>query len=159
SVLHVGQHSMQKPTSGGSGFGANQHVEAIERHHYQISGSDEAPLPFCLIGLASVAAVSRSAKLCEAIHTMLRVSWRLNPGLLTADEMFRAGVLACAAHAELTDWTERLGQFMTELSLQNLTEDDADVLQSHLTTMCHLVPELWGTCGQAQAALGLVVGR
>ncbi|MEF2253018.1 hypothetical protein V4D00_21735, partial [Ralstonia solanacearum] len=25
SVLHVGQHSMQKPTSGGSGFGANQH--------------------------------------------------------------------------------------------------------------------------------------
>lgn len=134
-------------------------VEAIERHHYQIPGSDEAPLPFCLIGLASVAAVSRSTKLCEAIHTMLRVSWRLNPGLLTADEMFRAGVLACAAHVELTDWTERLGQFMTELSLQNLTEDDADVLQSHLTTMCHLVPELWGTCGQAQAALGLVVGR
>ncbi|CAJ0895895.1 hypothetical protein R77564_03936 [Ralstonia sp. LMG 32965] len=25
SVLYVGQHSMQKPTSGGSGFGANQH--------------------------------------------------------------------------------------------------------------------------------------
>ncbi|WP_433866465.1 hypothetical protein [Ralstonia wenshanensis] len=134
-------------------------VEAIERHHYQIPVDEEVPFSSCLTGLASVAAVSRNTKLCEAIHTVLRVSWRLNRGQLTADEMFRAGILACAAHVELTAWTERVGQFMTELSLQNLTEGDADMLQSHLSTMCHLVPELWGTCGQAQAAFGLVIGR
>ena len=32
SVLYVGQHSMQKPTSGGSGFGANQQQYAPAGH-------------------------------------------------------------------------------------------------------------------------------
>lgn len=134
-------------------------AEAIERNHYQITADERVPFSTCLIGLASVAAVTRNTKLRDAIHTVLRVSWRLNPGQLTADESFRAGILACAANGEFADWAENVGRFMTELSLQDLSEEDADALLSHLSTMCHLEPELWGTCGRAHAAFGLIVGR
>jgi len=133
--------------------------EAFDRCLYQIPISEQVSFADCLLGLASVAAVNRHAKLCNDIHTALRVNWRLNKGQLTAEEAFRVGVFACTAHAELIDWTERVGQFMTELALQDLAKEDAEVLQSHLLFMCHLIPELWGTCGQAHAALGLVVGR
>ncbi|MEK2602930.1 hypothetical protein [Burkholderia arboris] len=134
-------------------------AEALERNHYHISVDERVSLPVCLIGLASVAALSRNIRLCDAIHTALRVSWRLSPGQLTADESFRAGVVACAAHGELVDWTESIGRFMTELSLCDLSVEDASALLSHLSTMCHIEPELWGTCGQAHAAFGLIVGK
>ncbi|RQG99863.1 hypothetical protein [Paraburkholderia dinghuensis] len=133
--------------------------EAIERYHYQIPVNEQVPVSVCLLGLAGVAAVNRNTKLCETIHVLMRVGRHFDLGQLTVDEMFRVGALACAAHADLNDWTGRVGDFMTELSLQNLTLEDATILHSHLSTMCHLVPELWHTCGQAQAALGLVIGR
>lgn len=134
-------------------------AEALECCHYQIPIGEQVALTDCLLGLASVAAVSRHSKLREAIHTTLRVNWCLNIGQLTAEESLRVGVLACAAHVELVDWTERVGQFMTELALQDLAKEEADALQSHLSFMCHVIPELWGTCGQAHAALGLVIGK
>ena len=133
--------------------------EAFERCHYQIPIGAHVSFADCLFGLASVAAVNRHAKLCNDIQTALRVSWRLNKGQLTAEELFCVGVFACTAHVELIDWTERIGHFMTEIALLDLTKEDADVLQSHLSVMCHLLPELWGTCGQAHAALGLILGR
>ncbi|WP_124479427.1 hypothetical protein [Burkholderia cenocepacia] len=134
-------------------------AEALERNHYQIMVDERVSLPTCLHGLASVAAILRNIRLCDAIHTALRVSWRLHPGQLTADELFRAGVVACAAHEELVDWSENIGRFMTELSLSDLSIEDASTLLSHLSALCHLKPELWGTCGQAHAAFGLIVGK
>lgn len=133
--------------------------EAFERCHYQIPIDEYVFFTNCLLGLASIAAVNRHTKLCDDIHIALRVGRHLNKGQLTAEEAFRVGVLASMAHVELIDWTERIGQFMTELALQDLAKEDADVLQSHLSVMCHLIPELWGTCGQAHAALGLILGR
>lgn len=134
-------------------------AEAIERHHYEIPIHEQVALNDCLFGLASVAAVSRHVKLLESIHKTLIVNWRLNLGQLTALDAFEIGMLACAAHADLTEWSTYVGHFMTELSLRDLDRNDAEVLYSYLTIMCHLVPELWGFCGQAQAALGLVVGK
>ncbi|MDN7753693.1 hypothetical protein [Burkholderia gladioli] len=134
-------------------------ADALERSHYQIQANEHVSLSACLLGLASVAAVSRSTKLCEAIRTTLRVNWRVAPGRLTADETFRIGICACAAHADLADWATHVGQFLTELSLQDLSTEDAEIFQSHVQTMCHLVPELWGTCGQAHASFGLIAGK
>ncbi|MDN7689767.1 hypothetical protein QZM36_28485, partial [Burkholderia multivorans] len=134
-------------------------AEALERNHYQILEDERVSLSTCLVGLASLAALSRNIRLCDAIHISLRVSWRLNPGKLTVEESFRTGVVACAAHGELFDWTDSIGRFMNELSLCDLSREDASALLSHLSTMCHLEPELWGTCGQAHAALGLVTGK
>jgi hypothetical protein len=134
-------------------------VTAIERADYQIPVREEVDLASCLLGLASVAAVSRSQKLREAIQIVVRVSWRLYPGAISADEGFRIGALACAAHEDATDWAARIGQFMTELAFQELSPHEAASLQSNLSVMCHIAPALWGTCGQADAALALAVGR
>jgi hypothetical protein len=134
-------------------------AEALERNHYQIVLDNRVSIFDCLVGLASVAASTRHAKLCDAIHTVLRVSWRLAPGELSADQSFRVGVLACAAREELSEWTESVGQFLTEISLQDLSVEEADGLLSHLSTMCHIEPDLWGTCGRAHAALEMIVSR
>jgi len=137
----------------------NHAAEALERCYHQIPVNEQIAVSHCLLGLAGVAAINRNAKLCEAVHTTLRVSLRLCPGQLTADETFRIGMLACAAHVELADWAEHVGQFMTELSLRNWDVEEAAALQSHLATLCHLEPELWGTCGQAHAAFALAIGK
>jgi len=134
-------------------------AEALERNHYQVVLDNRVSIFDCLVALASVAASTRCAKLCDAIHTVLRVSWRLAPGELSADQSFRVGILACAAREELSEWTESVGRFLTEISLQDLSVEDADGLLSHLSTMCHIEPELWGTCGRAHAALGMIDSR
>ncbi|CAE6799889.1 hypothetical protein PQR12_36910 [Paraburkholderia nemoris] len=134
-------------------------AEALERNHYQIVLDERVSIFDCVVGLASVAAVTRSSRLRDAIHIVLRVSWRLNPGQLSVDDSFRAGILACAARGELSEWAESVGRFLNELSLQDLSVEDADGLLSHLSTICHIEPELWGTCGRAHAALGMIVSR
>jgi len=48
---------------------------------------------------------------------------------------------------------------MTDLAYQELTIEEAFRLHSHLLVLCHLVPELWASCGQAEAALQSVIGR
>jgi hypothetical protein len=133
-------------------------AEAVERSHFQIPvGESDIPLSLCLLGLASTAAVSRSEKLSTSVLTVVRLARRLNPDQLSVDEAFRIGMLACAAHVELNNWSEQVGQLMTEFAFQDLTSKEADDLHSHLAILCHLVPELWGTCGQADAALASVV--
>jgi hypothetical protein len=134
-------------------------AEALERSHFQVPVNDPIPLSVCLIGLASVAAINRSKKLSEAIQTTLRVSRQFGSSQLNAEEALRVGIHACAAYTDLDDWVEHVGRLMTELSVQNLTDDEAGTLQFYLLAMCHLVPELWRTCGQANAALGIVVSR
>lgn len=134
-------------------------VAAITRHDYQIPSGDGPDLATCLLGLGSVAAVTRSQALCDAVRIVVRVSWRLYPGTLTADEAFRIGALACAAYVDATDWTKQIGHFMTELAMQHITNREARSLQINLSALCHLVPELWATCGQADAALSLAAGR
>ncbi len=134
-------------------------AETIERASCQIPEAEEVPLSICLLGLASLAAVTRCAKLHEVLQTTLRVSRKTSPGKLTMDETFRVSVLSCAAYAGLTEWTERVGHCLTEIAYQDLAASEAGDLHSHLTVMCHLVPELWGTCGQAEAALAAVIGK
>jgi hypothetical protein len=133
-------------------------ADAVERCHYQIPVGQAVPLDICLHALASLAAVSRNLKLQEAVHIALRVSRRLNKGQLSTEETFRAGLLACCAHVERAAWAEQAGSFMTELALQDLTVEEAQNLHSHLSFMCHSVPELWGAAGAALAGFELVIG-
>ncbi|CAB3671533.1 hypothetical protein YH64_005135 [Achromobacter sp. LC458] len=138
---------------------ANQAAEALERCHFNIPVNEQIAVSHCLLGLARIAGINRNSKLCEAVHKALRVSLRVCPGQITAEESFRIGMFACAAHVELGDWAAYVGQFMTELSMQTWGMEETAILRSHLATMAHLVPELWGTCGQADAAFGLALGK
>ncbi len=63
------------------------------------------------------------------------------------------GLTAAAAHLDLAGWCKFVGEWVTELAFQPLGCDEMDRLHSHVEQLCHIVPELWHTCGRAEAAL------
>jgi hypothetical protein len=111
-----------------------------------------------LFGLARVAAVTRSGELAEEIRILTR-RCRYEPGRdLSADEAMRIGLIAAAAHTDQTEWCEFLGEWITELAFQMLQPYEMEGLLSHIEHLCRLVPELWCTCGRADAALRVSLG-
>jgi len=62
-------------------------------------------------------------------------------------------VTAAASRSDLNDWREFLGDWLTELAFGDLEVEDSKILHSNLRTLCHSVPELWVSCGRADAAL------
>jgi hypothetical protein len=132
-------------------------ADAIARADYRLELVDGTTpiLPF-LMGLATVAGITRCHKLTAALLVVSRKSRRYHPDELEIDGAFRVALIASASHAELADWCKCVGQCMTDLAFQDLTRDDAQSLHARIVSLCHLVPELWATCGQAEAALRAV---
>ncbi len=62
-------------------------------------------------------------------------------------------MIAAAAFEELLDWNDFVGDWLTELAFQKLQSAESKQLHSHVLKLCHIVPELWVTCGRAEAAL------
>jgi len=143
---------------------ADMAADAIARADYRLPHDDKAVFVAHLLGLASAAAIARSSKLADALFLLLRTYRHFHPDELTIEDGFRIAIVACASRSELADWCKCLGDFMTDCAFQPITVEEATRLYSHLVHLCHLVPELWSTCGQAEAALqsalmSLGVGR
>ena len=134
-------------------------AKALRAVKHQLRQADSKEQLFtALSGLATVAAVTRSGELAEELRTLTR-RWRHEPGRgLSAEEAMMIGLVAAAAHSELTDWCEFLGEWITELAFQSLELDEMERLHSQVEHLCHIVPELWRTCGRAEAALNISVG-
>ncbi|MGE0821636.1 MAG: hypothetical protein AB7G75_26645 [Candidatus Binatia bacterium] len=106
-----------------------------------------------LNGLAAVAAATRSSALANELRILTR-RYRHEPGpKLSSEESLRIGLVAAAAHSQLTEWCEFLGEWITELAFQSLERAEIENLLSHTEYLCHIVPQLWRTCGRAEAAL------
>jgi hypothetical protein len=133
---------------------ADMAADAIARADYRLNGlgDDIAVLPY-LHGLASLASTSRSQKLADAVFTLISRFRQFYPETLSVAEAFRIAMVAAASRAELSDWSKCVGGFTTYLAFQSLTSEEAFELHANLVHLCHLVPELWATCGQAEAAL------
>ena len=99
-------------------------------------------------------------------HVMLRgigikhertvpVSSRRDPQYsLSAEEVIRICLVAAASHKDPKKWRDFIDEWLTELTFSDgLEGDDGKVLHSHLQCLCHAVPELWVSCGRAEAAL------
>ena len=78
---------------------------------------------------------------------------------LSVDEAVRICIVAGASRADLNDWRDFVGDWLTELAFGDLKGNDGEVLYAHLHSLCHAVPELWVTCGRADAALTAYNGR
>ena len=104
-----------------------------------------------LAGLASVAAVSRSETLTDELLRLLRrgriESW------LTSEDALKIGLGACASHSNPSKWCASVGCLLSNLAFGPLSGTEASVLHVNLKALCRIVPELWTTCGQAEAAL------
>jgi len=114
---------------------------------------DKDQLLSILNGLAAVAAVSRNKGFADELHILIRRYRRDPQYALSVEEIMRICLVASASCADLTEWSENVGNWLTELSFSNLEDDEGEIFLSHLRCLCHVAPELWGTCGRADAAL------
>ncbi len=132
-------------------------AKALRTAKHQLAQTDKRQLFSVLIGLATVAAVTRSSELADELRILTRRCRHEAGRNLPAEEAMRIGLIAAAAHPDLTGWCEFVGEWITELAFQSLQFDEAERLYSHLEQLCHIVPELWRTCGRTEAALSSVV--
>jgi hypothetical protein len=132
-------------------------ADAIARADYRLPHDNKAVFIAHLRGLASAAAIARSSKLADALFLLVRTYRHFHPDELTIEDGFRIAIIACASRLELADWCKCLGDLMIDCAFRPITVEEATRLHSHLVHLCHLVPELWSSCGQAEAALRSVL--
>jgi hypothetical protein len=131
--------------------------DAIARADYRIPHDDNTAFVQHLVGLAAAAAITRSCKLADALLVLVRTYRHFHPNAMMIDHGLLIAMIACASRSELLDWCKCVGEFMIDCAFQPVTTEEATRLHSHLVYLCHLVPELWSTCGQAEAALRSVL--
>ena len=129
-------------------------AEALRRTRYRlVNVKSKAELAFTLSRLATVAAVSRSGALADELRIVVRRYRHDSQFELPIDDAVRVCLIASACHEDLMAWRDFAGDWLTELAFGELEGDEAWVLFSGLLCLLHAVPELWVSCGKAEAAL------
>lgn len=128
-------------------------AEALRRAKYQLRdmGAD-APAFSLLYGLAIVAAVTRSEGLAAEVRVLARVV-RRRPGVaFDLSDTLRIALVAAAANSDIDKWCIFLGEWLTELSYEDMDRLGANALWSRIRGLCQIERRLWGTCARADAA-------
>jgi len=135
-------------------------AKALKLASYRLANiEDRSQLVTILNGLAMVSAITRSHELADELRILVRRYRRDAEYALSLEEAMRIGLVAAASHPDLKNWRTFAGDWLTELAFEDLEYDEGQVLHSHLKWLCHVVPELWVTCGRADAALSAFNGR
>ena len=100
-----------------------------------------------------MSAVTRNNQLADELRILVRRYRHDSMYGITVQEATRVGLVAAASRPALNDWRSFVGDWLTELAFDDLEHDEGRVLHSHFNWLCHVVPELWVTCGRAEAAL------
>jgi len=133
-------------------------AHGLRRVRYQLRQVDAHDDAFPLLhGLATVAAVTRSAELAAEVRVLARAARRRDVGRLSPEACARIALIAAAANAERSPWGKCIGEWLTELAFSEMALEEAGSLQSDLQMLLHLEPDLWETCGRAEAALAAFV--
>ena len=121
---------------------------------YQLANiKDKLQLLTIMNGLAIVAATVRNSALAEELRILVRKYRRDTQYTLSVEECVRICLIAAASHSDLNDWREFCGDWIMELAFSDLEDKEGEILYSLLQYLCHVVPELWISCGRAEAAL------
>lgn len=135
-------------------------AKALKLGNYRLSNvKDKSELIAVLNGLASVAAAARSHHLADELRILIRRYLRDAQYALSIEEAVRVCVVAGASRTDLNDWRDFVGDWLTELAFGDLKDNDGELLYAHVHNLCHAVPELWVSCGRADAALMAFNGR
>ena len=135
-------------------------AEALKLGNYRLSNvKDKSELIAVLIGLASVAAAARSHHLADELRILVRRYLRDPQYALSIEEAVRVCVVASASRPDFNDWRDFVSGWLTELAFGDLKDNDGEVLYAHIHNLCRAVPELWVSCGRADAALMAFNGR
>ncbi|XID90456.1 hypothetical protein ACF3MZ_18150 [Paenibacillaceae bacterium WGS1546] len=129
-------------------------VQAIKTGNYRLVNLDNrSQLIAVLNGLALIAAVTRNNLLASELRILVRryrndLTWNLS-----VVEDMKICLVAAASYDDLNNWTDYVGEWLTEMAFGKLERDEGIRFLSHLQCLCQSVPELWVTCGKAEAAL------
>ena len=116
-------------------------AEALRRVKYQVRQMSDGDIAFSLlVGLAVVAAVTRSAELASEIRVLGRVLRRRLPSLIRVNDLVKAAHIAAAAHTEFKEWSQYLGEWLTELAMDEISDQEAAQLSRRVTVLCQLEP-------------------
>lgn len=133
-------------------------ADALKRANYWIQGIEsQSELIDILNGLATAAAVTRSNSLADELRVLARRYRRDTQYRLSIPEVMKLCLSAAASRSDLTGWTEFVGEWLTELAFGDLEKGEAQMLHTSLDWLCQMVPELWVTCGRADAALRAIL--
>lgn len=133
-------------------------ANALRVCRHQISGiKNQTHLSLMLSGLATVAAVARSHALADELRTVVCRYRRDVQHPVSVEEETVVCLVAAASRARLEDWTEFVGDWITEMvSIREMKNTEIQTLNSQLQYLCHVVPDLWNTCDRALAALSAI---
>ena len=135
-------------------------IRALKLSNYRIVDvQNKSQLLNTIHGLAMVAAIARNSVLADELRIFMRKYRNGVQYCFNIQEELTICLIAAASHSDLTDWINFVGDWLTELAFGELKDDEAKTLRSHLLCLCHSVPELWLSCGKADAALMAFSGR
>jgi hypothetical protein len=128
-------------------------AEAVRRAKYQLRDiGANAPAFSLLYGLAIVAAVTRSEGLAAEVRVLVRGVRRRPGGAIDLSDTLRIVLAAAAAYSDIDKWCTFLGEWITELSYEDMDRSGAKALWSRIRDLCQIERRLWGTCARADAA-------
>ena len=135
-------------------------VTALKRADHRIPNiENRQQLVAMLDGLAKVAAVSRSLTLADELQILVHRYRHDAEYALSLQEVIRICLVVAASRSELSEWTEFVGDWLTELAFSDLNDDEVQGFYACLNCLCHAVPELWVSCGRADAALSALISK
>lgn len=134
-------------------------VEVLKQGGHRLAGvENESQLLSTLYGLATVAAVTRSQELASELRILARVYRRDIEYRLSIEGLLRICLVASASNSDLKEWRNFVGDWITEMAFEDFNNDEAELIHSGLQCLVHSVPELWISCGKADAALKAYLG-
>ena len=93
-------------------------------------------------------------KFPELVHV-----FRRKPGIdIAPEDAMRIALICAASNAEKPQWCKFVGDWLTEISFEDMSHEKAANLHEHIQLLCKLEPDLWHTCGRAEASLSAYVG-
>jgi hypothetical protein len=129
-------------------------AKVLKLGNYRLSNlENRSQLLSILNGLAITAAVARNYTLADELRILVRRYRQDGQYALSVREAVRICLVAAASRADLKEWRDFAGGWLTEMAFSDLKGDDGKVLIWQLKYLCHVVPELWISCGRADAAL------
>ncbi len=114
---------------------------------------DRNQLVMIFRSLAIAAGITRSENLAKELRILTRRYRNDSQYVLTLEEEVAICLISGASYEKYTDWITFVGEYLTELAFSDLDEKEGQALLFHIHSLCHIAPELWVTCGRADAAL------
>ena len=103
-------------------------AKTIREAQYLIrAGEADADAFVMLSGLATAASAARSGELAREVRILARVIRRRSRAVLSPVNELRILMIAAAAFEELNAWSTFVGEWVTELSFDDITHEDAKI--------------------------------